>query len=351
MKKLLLRCLGVSLLTVSICCLTSCDLGSTPKNEVKVGGRTMGTFYNITVVGEYPGGAEQLKYDSEKVLDKINKEMSTFDKKSMLSKFNQSKSVEPFEISQDLADVFVESLRSGHDLNGATDVTVGPLVNAWGFGPQKFTHEPTEQEILEAKKLIGLDKLHVEISADKATVRKDIPDLYVDLATVGEGFGADKLAQLMDNHGVQNYMVSVAGAIRTKGVNSRGTDWVVAIEHPTTEQQVGQRLEIPVCTKGQAISTSGSYRNFIISKDGKRESHIIDPNTGRPIEHNTVSVTVIGPTALWTDAVDTGFMVMGSEKALVYANERNIPIYTIIKTKDGFESHYSRAMSRYLECE
>lgn len=351
MKKLFMSCIGITVLTVSLCILSGCNFDTAPKNEVKVGGRTMGTFYNITVVGEYPGGAEQLKYDAEKVLDKINKEMSTFDKNSMLSKFNQSHSTEPFEISQDLADVLIESLRSGYDLNGATDITVGPLVNAWGFGPKKFSHEPTEEEIAVAKKLIGLDKLHVEVSSDKATVRKDITDLYVDLSTVGEGFGADKLAQIMDNRGIQNYMVSVAGAIRTKGTNSRGTDWVVAIEHPTTEQQVGQRLEIPVCTKGQAISTSGSYRNFIIGKDGKRESHIINPVTGRPIDHNTVSVTVIGPTALWTDAVDTGFMVMGSEKALVYANERNIPIYTIVKTKDGFEAHYSRSMSRYLNCD
>lgn len=336
--------------------LAGCDFASAPKDEIHADGKTMGTFFSITVVGDYPGGQKGLDKDADEVLRKINKEISTFDKDSLLSKFNNSKSTAQFRITQDMADILIESLRVGNDLDGATDITVGPLVNLWGFGPKKVEQQdriPTDEEISAARANIGLDKLHVEISKNAAYVRKDNSDIYVDLSTVGEGYGADKLAELLDRKGVQNYMVSVAGAIRTKGVNNRGKDWVIAIEDPSNEHAVGRNVIVPVCTKGQAISTAGSYRNYISSKDGKTFSHIIDPATGKPVDHKTVSVTVVGPTALWTDAVDTGLMVKGGEEALRYANERNIAIYVVTRNAkdDGFETHYSRAMHRYLECE
>ncbi len=352
MKKLLSALVCSTMLLASGVMMTSCDFGG-PRNEIKIGGRTMGTIYSITVIGEYPGGPEQLKHEADEVLDAINLQISSFDKKSELSKFNEFHSTEPFKVSQDLADVVIASIRAGQDLNGAVDITVAPLVNIWGFGHEKNeTVVPKDEDINIAKGKIGLDKIHVTVSSKYAELKKDIPNLEIDLSTVGEGFGADKLAELMDHRGIQNYMVSVAGAIRTRGHNARGTDWVVAIEHPTTGQALGQKLEIPVCTGGQALSTSGSYRNYKVDeKTGQRLSHIIDPNTGKPVTHHTVSVTVVGPTALWTDAVDTGFMVMGSEEALKYANDRNLAIYTIVKEGDTFQSHYSRAMQHYLECD
>lgn len=350
--KFVLSSMSKAIIAVSMCLsITACNFDSAPKNEVKVGGKTMGTFYNITVNGDYPGGIDKLQHDAEAVLGKINKDISTFDQNSILSKFNRFNSTERFPINKDIADVVIESLIVGEELQGATDITVGPLVNVWGFGPKKREGEPSKEEIAKAKANIGLDKIHVEFGTKEVTIRKDNPNIYIDLATVGEGYGADKLAELMDSRGIKNYMVSVAGAIRTRGVNSRGTDWVIALEDPTNGYDVAKRIEIPVCTRGQAISTSGSYRNYFEDKNGVRRSHIIDPITGEPITHNTVSISVIGKTALWTDAVDTGLMVWGYEKALTYANEHNIPIYAIEKTKDGYKAHYSRAMQQYLECD
>lgn len=338
--------LGATLLGVA-----GCDyISNQQKNETKITGKTMGTHYNITVVGEYPGGHEQLQHDADKILKKIVDDISTFDSNSTLSKFNEHKSTEPFEISKELAEIIIISLKAGLELEGATDITVGPLVNIWGFGPKKKTTFPSTEEIAQAKENTGLDKLHVEYGYNKYFLKKDNPNLYVDLSTVGEGIGADKLADMLDARGIKNYMIAVAGAIRTKGTNSRGTDWKIAIEDPSNEQNIGQNASTVVCTHGQAISTAGSYRNYREGKDGKRKSHIIDPVTGQPIESNTVSVTVIGKTALWTDALDTGLMVKGKEKALVYANENNIAIYTIVKTDKGFEAHYSRAMEQYLNC-
>ena len=181
--------------------LAGCDFASAPKDEIHADGKTMGTFFSITVVGDYPGGQKGLDKDADEVLRKINKEISTFDKDSLLSKFNNSKSTAQFRITQDMADILIESLRVGNDLDGATDITVGPLVNLWGFGPKKVEQQdriPTDEEISAARANIGLDKLHVEISKNAAYVRKDNPDIYVDLSTVGEGYGADKLAELLE---------------------------------------------------------------------------------------------------------------------------------------------------------
>lgn len=343
--------LKISILSLAVV-LSGCESEFAPKNVIKIGGKTMGTFYTITVVGDYPGGQDQLKNDAEQILGVINKEISIFDKNSILSKFNESKSTEPFEITRDMADIITTSINVGYDVEGIMDVTVGPLVNLWGFGNKKdlSKKEPTLEEINEAKKYVGADKIHVTYSYGKYFLKKDHPDVFIDLATVGEGFGADKLSQLLDKKGIKNYMVAIAGAIRTRGSNARGTDWVIAIEDPANEQRVGESIEVPVCTKGKAISTAGSYRNFIES-NGKRKSHAIDPFKGEPIDHETVSVTVVGPTALWTDALDTGLLIWGADKALRYANENGIAIYTIVKDGNGFKSRYSRAMQEYLICE
>ncbi len=347
-------CFKILTLSAMSALLAACDFAGAPKPEIHSDGKTMGTFFSITVVGDYPGGQRRLDKDAEDVLREINEEISIFDRESMLSKFNSFRSTEPFRINHNVARVIVESLKVGSDLHGAMDITVGPLVNLWGFGPRKVQpgKVPAEDEIKAAKSRLGLDKLHIEITRDAAYIRKDNPAVFVDLSTVGEGYGADRLAELLDSKGIQNYMVAVAGAIRTKGVNGRGRDWVIAIEDPANDRNVGQDMMVPVCTRGQAISTSGSYRNYLAGPDGKFYSHIIDPATGRPVEHRTVSVTVVGPTALWTDAMDTGFMVMGAEKALTYANELNIPIYVVTRNEadDGFEAHYSREMQRYMEC-
>ena len=316
--------------------------------ELKVSGPTMGTHYAVKVVGNYPGGEPQLQHDVEQVLARINDELSTYKSDSELSRFNQHRDGTPVVVSQDLADVVIEGLRSGALTSGAVDVTVGPLVNLWGFGPDKRpTKTPTDEQIATARAHTGLDKLHVEISRDKATLRKDIPELYVDLSTLGEGFAADKIADLLDGRGIKNYMVEIAGALRLKGVNGKGERWRVAIEMPVDELGQVQNIVVP---GDNAISTAGSYRNYY-ELDGQRYSHIIDPATGKPIQHKLVSVSVIAPRALHTDALDTALMVMGADKALIFANEHNLAIYTLTKTDSGFKARYSRAFKQYLATE
>ena len=309
-------------------------------------GQTMGTDYTVKVVGNFPGGESALREQVDALLKHYNDEISTYDPNSALSTFNQQQSTAPYPISQDMADILIEALRIGQKTDSLLDVTVGPLVNLWGFGPDKRPVKiPTAEQIAQARLRIGINHLHVEVSSDHATVRKDLPDIYVDLSTFGEGFGADKIAEFLEAHGMQNYLVDIAGASRSRGLNSNGEPWRLGIQKPTDEYMEAQAVITP---NGRAVSTSGSYRNYY-ELDGRRYSHIIDPRTGMPITHRLVSATVIAETALEADGWDTALMVMGTEKALQFADKNHLAVYLVTKTDKGLDVQYSTAFAPYLK--
>ena len=335
----------VGIVAVALSVLLGCENQASENPMLEIHGRTMGTFYGVKVVGDFPGGQAALQSEVDALLKHYNDEISTYDPNSSLSKFNQSTSLKPFPVSQDMADIVISAVRTGERTHGVLDVTVGPLVNLWGFGPDKRPIKtPTDQQIAAARKRVGIDRLHVEVSADHATLRKDVPELYVDLSTVGEGFGADKVAEFLESKGVHNYLVEIAGASRSRGLNAKGDPWKLAIQKPTDEIEDVQGIVRP---DGRAVSTSGSYRNYF-KIDGKRYSHIIDPVTGKPITHDLVSATVIASTALEADGLDTALMVMGPEKALAFAQENNLAVYLVSKTDTGFKATYSDAFKPYL---
>ena len=312
---------------------------------LEIHGRTMGTFYGVKVVGDFPGGQQALQTQVDSLLKHYNDEISTYDPNSSLSKFNQQQTTAPFPVSQDMADIVISAVRVGQRTQGVLDVTVGPLVNLWGFGPDRRPVKiPTDAQITAARQRVGIQRLHVDVSADHAELRKDIPNMYVDLSTVGEGFGADKIADFLESRGVHNYLVEIAGASRSRGVNAKGEPWKLAIQKPTDELDEVQAIVKP---DGRAISTSGSYRNYY-ELNGQRYSHIIDPATGKPITHRLVSATVITPTALEADGLDTALMVMGPEKAMAFAKQQHLAVYLVIKTDKGFKAEYSEAFKPYL---
>ncbi|QIR26679.1 FAD:protein FMN transferase ApbE [Kluyvera genomosp. 3] len=333
--------LRMALLSVVIL-LTGCDNASapaTPKAAVTVlEGKTMGTFWRVSVVGVDKSRAEELRTKVQTQLDGDDRLLSTWKNDSALMRFNHSRSTTPWPVNEAMADIVTESLRIGRKTQGAMDITVGPLVNLWGFGPDKQpVSTPTQAQIDAAKARTGLDKLTVINRADRQYLQKSIPDLYVDLSTVGEGYAADHLARLMTEEGISRYLVSVGGALVSRGMNADGQPWRVAIQKPTDRENAVQAI---VDINGHGISTSGSYRNYY-ELDGKRISHVIDPQTGRPITHKLVSVTVIAPTALEADAWDTGLMVLGTEKAQQVVREQGLAVYMIMKKGDGFTTWMS----------
>ncbi len=329
--------------------LAGCDNTSapaTPKAQVTVlDGKTMGTFWRVSVVGLDQNRVEELRQKVQTLLDGDDQLLSTWKNDSALMRFNHSQSTTPWPVSEGMADIVTESLRIGQKTQGAMDITVGPLVNLWGFGPDKQpVKTPTQAQIDAAKARTGLEKLTVINRAGQQYLQKSIPDLYVDLSTVGEGYAADHLARLMTEEGISRYLVSVGGALVSRGMNGEGQPWRVAIQKPTDRENAVQAI---VDINGHGISTSGSYRNYY-ELDGQRISHVIDPQTGRPITHKLVSVTVIAPTALEADGWDTGLMVLGTEKAQQVVREQGLAVYMIMKEGDGFTTWMSPQFRAFL---
>lgn len=313
------------------------------KNEVLLQGKTMGTTYHIkVVVDQNVFDTTKLQQQIDAELKQLNQEMSTYIADSELSLFNSSTSLDPIEISSGLARVIKEAIRLGTITEGKLDVTVGPLVNLWGFGPEYRPETiPTAQEINEARQRIGLNKL--SFSGNK--LAKLNADLYVDLSTIAKGYGVDIVAELIEQNGINDYLVEIGGEMRVKGFKHTGELWHVAIEKPVNEERAVQQIIVP---KDNAVATSGDYRNYY-EVDGQRFSHIIDPATGKPINHKIVSVTVIHPSSMTADGLSTALMVMGEEKALAFAEQHQLAVYIIVKSEHGFIEHTSVKFMQYLK--
>ncbi len=340
--------LRVALVSV-VLLLTGCDNASTPvapkAAATVLEGKTMGTFWRVSVVGVDKTQAEELRQKVQNLLDGDDQLLSTWKNDSALMRFNHSNSLTSWPVSEAMADIVTESLRIGYKTQGAMDITVGPLVNLWGFGPDKQpVKTPTQAQIDAAKARTGLAFLSVINRSGRQYLQKSIPDLFVDLSTVGEGYAADHLARLMTEEGISRYLVSVGGALVSRGMNADGQPWRVAIQKPTDRENAVQAI---VDINGHGISTSGSYRNYY-ELDGQRISHVIDPQTGRPITHKLVSVTVIAPTALEADGWDTGLMVLGPQKAQQVVREQGLAVYMIMKEGDGFTTWMSPQFEAFL---
>ncbi|GAA5130340.1 FAD:protein FMN transferase [Thalassotalea piscium] len=306
-------------------------------------GKTMGTTYNIKVIVDHNSvDTKYLQQHIDKSLKQLNQEMSTYIADSELSRFNSSTSLEPVEISKGLARVISEAFRIGKISGGKLDVTVGPLVNLWGFGPEYRPETvPSDDEIAEARLRVGLEKLSLEGNL----LSKSSPDLYVDLSTIAKGYGVDIVAELIEQNGINDYLVEIGGEMRLKGFKHTGELWHVAIEKPVSTDRVVQQIIVP---KNNAVATSGDYRNYY-EVDGKRFSHIIDPDTGKPINHKLVSITVIHPSSMTADGLSTAMMVMGEEKALAFAEQHELAVYMILKTESGFVEQSTVKFMQYLK--
>jgi thiamine biosynthesis lipoprotein len=334
------------LFAIALLLLAGCD-NTTVKDEagLVLEGKTMGTFWRVSIAGVDAAKQSGLRTQIQAQLDGDDRLLSTYKADSALSRFNQSHSTEPYPVTEAMSDIVTESLRIGAKTSGAMDITVGPLVNLWGFGPDKQpVKTPTQAQIDAAKALTGLQHLTVINKAGQQWLQKDLPGLYVDLSTIGEGFAADHLARLMEQNGISRYLVSVGGAVVTRGTNADGKAWRVAIQKPTDRENAVQAI---VDLNGHGISTSGSYRNYY-ELEGKRLSHVIDPVTGAPIQHKLVSATVIATTAMEADGWDTGLMVLGMEKAKEVAQKEGLAVYLIAKEGEGFTTWMSPQFKTFL---
>ena len=312
--------------------------------QVALTGKTMGTYYSIKYIEETGlPSSEQVQQQIDSRLVQINNEMSTYQPDSELSRFNRSTSTDDFELSTNTAKVMAEALRLNKLSQGALDVTVGPLVNLWGFGPQMRVEKvPTKEEITAVSNRIGIDLLQL----NQNSLSKINPEVYVDLSAIAKGFAVDYVAEYLTSIGVENYLVEIGGELQLKGLNAQGAPWRIAIEKP----QAGGKPAVQevIAPKNMAIATSGDYRNYF-EQEGVRYSHVIDPKTAMPINHRLVSVTVVAKSCMTADGLATAFMVLGAKQGLALANQENIAAFFIVKTDEGFKEVASNAFKPYLQ--
>lgn len=320
--------------------------------QITLQGKTMGTTYTVKYIDdgkiENLPKPEAIQQHLDALLVAVNNQMSTYQKDSEISQFNQFREINtPFSVSADFAKVTQEAIRLNQVTEGALDVTVGPLVNLWGFGPDKRLNKvPSAEQIAERAQSVGIEKLSVEMG-EKPRLMKTVPTLYLDLSSIAKGFGVDKLAEALEQFGLNNYLVEIGGELRGKGKNLQGFDWKIAIEQPTLVQ--GQATQITVPLHNLGMATSGNYRNYFEDEAGNRLSHIINPKALRPVSHNLASITVLAPTTMTADGLSTGLFVLGAEKALEVAEREQLPVFLIIKNGDNFETKMSSEFKKLTQ--
>jgi len=305
----------------------------------------MGTTYHVTIVkGDKQPSSQLRQSEIDELLLAVNASFSTYIDSSEVSTFNLYKGRE----SQSKSPEFIELLEEAQRINlltgGAYDITVGPLVNLWGFGPSfKEDDIPSNEDIKQALSNVGFD--NILIDADNGRVRKLKTDVYVDFSSIAKGYGVDRLADFIESKGYSNYMVEIGGEMRVNGHNPKGTRWRIAIEKPESTTRAIHRI---INVTNVAMATSGDYRNFFI-KDGVQFAHTIDPNTGRPVQHQLASVTVLDDSAATADALATAFMVLGDKKGYDLAIKKEMPVLFLIKHNDEFKELMTPAFKRLIE--
>lgn len=314
--------------------IISCQPESKPPYLLVIDGTTMGTVYAAKIVAsdlvESDLDSLYLKRGLDSLLNRINQQMSTYQENSELSRFNQYRGKDWFSVSAELCLVVDKSLEISKLSDGAFDITVGPLVNLWGFGPEEREELlPGEKEIQERHKLVGYKKLQIQFSPP--ALKKEIPEMYCDLSAIAKGYGVDKVGEYLENRGIRNYLVDIGGEIRTRGKNHQGQTWKIGVSTPDDRYEIQKVLVLD----NLSVATSGDYRNYF-EKDGIRYSHTIDPQTGRPITHHLASVTVIHDSCMIADGLATAIDVLGPEKGFRLAERLNLAVFLIIREDTGF---------------
>lgn len=289
----------------------------------KNAGLIFGTTYSVT----YQCG-EDLQEEIEAEFKKVDDEFSMFNSQSIVARLNNG---EQPELSNDFIDVFKLARQVSEDTNGAFDITVAPLVNAWGFG---FKHEqmPSKEQVDSLRELIGYR--YVTLKDKTITMQK--PGMMLDFSAIAKGYGVDVVARLLERHDIKNYMVEIGGEITTRGINPERVPWRIGVNKPSEDAlNENHELQTILNVTDKSMATSGNYRNFYV-KGGKKYAHTIDPKTGYPVQHSLLSATVLTDRCAKADAYATSFMVLGMDGAKqILERHKELMAYLIYTDNKG----------------
>lgn len=332
MIKFLLAILG------SILLLTGCN--SNKKSLIKVEGNAQGTTYHISYFSD---DEVNHKIAIDSLLKKIDASMSTWLPTSIISRINNNDT--SVTVDQYFVDVFKKSLEVSQKTDGLFDVTVGPLVNSWGFGSvKKATQESTTIDSL--LHFVGYKMLKLEGNK----IIKAKPGIKIDFNAIAQGYSVDVLANYLESMGIDNYLVELGGELKAKG-KKENESWRVGIDKPDEIATSERKLEAIINLDNKALATSGNYRKFYEEKSQKF-SHIIDPRTGYPARHNLLSATVIANNCITADAYATAFMVMGFQKSIQFLEDNEdlkLEVYFIYDNNGNLKTYASESLKKGIQ--
>ncbi len=301
-------------------------------------GLVFGTVYKIT----YQSDAD-LHAEIKQALQEVDNALSPYNKNSIITRINQNQDT---TVNAYFTDVFTLSQKVSAETEGAFDITVAPLVNAWGFG---FKHalDMDSAKIDSLLQFVGYNKIKLE----GGRVIKEDERTMLDCSSIAKGYGVDVVGKLLKSKGIQNYMVDIGGEVVLSGKNPKMKKWRIGINKPTDDSlSINQELQTILEISDAGMATSGNYRKFYY-KDGKKYAHTIDPRMGSPIQHSILSATVIAKDCTTADAYATAFMVMGLEKAMAFCKTHpELDAYFICSGKDGkeYEIYHTPGMDRFI---
>ena len=286
-------------------------------------GMVFGTVYHITYQS-----SKSLQKDIEAELAKVDASLSPFNERSIITAVNENRDT---VVNKMFSDVFALAMKISDSTNGAFDITVAPLVNAWGFG-FKGGAMPSRHQVDSLKALVGYHK----VSLTNGRVSKTDPRIMLDCSSIAKGYGCDVVAKFLSAKGIDNYMVEIGGEIVTRGISEKRLPWKIGVTKPTDDSlNVNQEIQTIINVTDKAMANSGNYRNFYY-KNGRKYAHTIDPSTGYPVQHNILSSTVIADDCATADAYATAFMVMGLDKAkTILSRHPELMAYFILASDDG----------------
>jgi len=304
---------------------------SAPDAAPQFGGATMGTTYVVKLAGASlsPSRLAALQADVHAALDGVDHGMSLYRPQSELMRLNRHPAALPLALSPDLFSVVAAGQKVAALSQGAFDVTVAPLVNAWGFGAEKRQGLPSADEIRGRR--AAVDWRSLRLDPERRTATKADAALQADLGGIAKGYGVDLAARAIEAAGIERYMIEAGGEVRTRGSNAQDGPWRIGIEEPDA---VPQRARVVVPLSGRAMATSGDYRNYV-EHGGRRYSHEIDPRSAAPIAHGLASVTVIADDCMTADALATALIVMGPESGWALAQREGLAAWFIVRGEDG----------------
>ena len=329
-----------SIFTVIIFTILLSGCHNNKKEYINNEGLIFGTTYHITY--ESPNNKD-LQKGIEATLEKVNNSLSPFKPHSIISHINQNKDT---LLDKEFSTVFNKAMEISKITNGAFDITVAPMVNAWGFG-FKNKEKITPKRIDSLKQLVGYKKIKMV----NGIIMKENKGIMLDCSAIAKGFACDKTGEYLKKEGCLNYMVEIGGEVVAKGCNDKNKSWRIGISRPDDDNFFdNQKLKAILSLKNKALATSGNYRNYYIDENGNKVAHEINPKTGYPARQNMLSTTVLCNDCMTADAYATAFMIMGLDSSLqVLKQRKDLEVYFIYSDKNGNTKTYvSGGFKRFL---